>query len=290
MGTNSDGAWHTPAGLYVHEAGEGPLVVLVHGVMDRSNGMLRTRRIIQPEARIVRYDRRGYGRSQAVVPDSAFARQVDDLAEVLAGRPAVVAGHSFGGIVALALAERRPDLVRAVVAYESPMMWADWWTGTSRHFRPGGAAASAASAVAAEGGDGAAAGAPAEADRSAEDAAEWFMRRMIGDELWERLPRAMREDRRAEGPAMLADLRSVQPPAPAPYTPEKVTVPVVSAYGSQGRSRHRQAAEYLATYTPDGELVEVPGADHGVHLSDPQAFAALVRRGVERAGGAAAER
>lgn len=261
----TDGAWETPAGLYVHEAGDGPLVVLVHGVMDRSNGMLRTRRILQGRFRIVRYDRRGYGRSRpAAPPVSDFERQVDDLAEVLAGRPAVVVGHSYGGILALALAQRQPELTRSVVAYEAPMMWMDWWRGTSRR------------AGQSEGDPG--------------DAAEWFMRRMIGDELWGRLPRAMREDRRSEGAAMLADMRSVQPPAPAPYEPEKVLVPVVAAYGSRAQGRHRQAAEYLAAYAPDAELYEAPGADHGIHLSDPQAFADLVVRGVERADGSPARR
>ena len=300
----TDGAWTTPAGLYVHEAGPGPLVVLVHGVMDRSNGMLRTRRILQPEMRIVRYDRRGYGRSRPGAPVvTDFARQVDDLAEVLAGRPAVVVGHSFGGILALALAEQHPDLVRSVVAYEAPMMWADWWTGTSRTFRlpsggEGAGAVGAAAAVEAEAraaspdgdGDGASAPSPGPPDDGPGDAAEWFMRRMLGDELWERLPRALREDRRAEGPAMLADMRSVQPPAPPPYAAEKVQVPVVSAYGGQGRDRHRQAAVYVADHAPDAELYEVPGADHGVHLSDPQGFADLVRRGVARAEGAPARR
>ncbi len=285
----TDGAWATPAGLYVHEAGDGPLVVLVHGVMDRSNGMLRTRRILQPEMRIVRYDRRGYGRSRPAAPVvTDAARQVDDLAEVLAGRPAVVVGHSFGGILALALAERRPDLVRSVVAYESPMMWADWWTGTSRTFRLPSDAEAAGAAVEAEAGGAGADGAPP--DDGPGDAAEWFMRRMLGDALWERLPRAMREDRRAEGPAMLADMRSVQPPAPPPYAAENVHVPVVSAYGGQGRDRHRQAAEYIADHAPDAELYEVPGADHGVHLSDPQGFADLVRRGLARAEGAPARR
>jgi pimeloyl-ACP methyl ester carboxylesterase len=261
-GGAADGAWSTAAGLYVHEAGAGPLVVLVHGVMDRSNGMLRTRRIIQPDFRVVRYDRRGYGRSQGVEPDSDFTRQVEDLADVLAGRPAVVVGHSFGGIVALALAHRRPNLVRSVVAYEAPMMWADWWESPARD----------------------------EASEDAAEAAEWFMRRMLGDELWERLPRAMREDRRAEGRAMLADLYCLGPDLPPPYVAEELAVPVVAAHGGQARERHRRATRYLATHAPDAELWVAPGADHGIHLSDPQGFAALVRRGVERADGAPARR
>ena len=39
------------------------------------------------------------------------------------GRPVSLFGHSFGGNVALALADLRPELVSAVAVYESPMSW-----------------------------------------------------------------------------------------------------------------------------------------------------------------------
>jgi pimeloyl-ACP methyl ester carboxylesterase len=252
-----DGASTTPAGVWLHESGDGPLVVLVHGAMDRSGAMLRTRRLLQPGHRVIRYDRRGYGRSKSAAPTDDFSVQVADLADVLRERPGVVAGHSFGGVIALALAERHPELVRAVLAYEAPMMWEPWWPH-------------AWSAM---------------PDQHPEDAAEWFLRRMIGDAMWERLPASMRADRRAEGRALLADMHSVRLPAPAPYTPERVEVPVVAAHGSEARPHHRRATEELARRVPRPELRIVPGADHGIHLSDPEAFAQLVRRAVTAAGG-----
>jgi pimeloyl-ACP methyl ester carboxylesterase len=257
----------TPSGLYAHESGDGPLVVLVHGAMDRSSGMLRTRRHLHATHNVVRYDRRGYGRSQGVPASDVLADQVRDLAEVVDERPAVLAGHSFGGVVALAFAGERPDLVRAAVAYESPMMWEPWWPtdSTSRQ---------AASPL----------------SRASEDpaaAAEWFMRRMLGTETWERLPASFRADRRAEGDALLADLRSAQPPNPVPYTPEALAMPVVAAHGTRGREHHRRAAEELARRAPHGELHVVEGADHGVHLSHPEAFAGLVLRAVALADGTA---
>ena len=42
---------------------DAPLVVLVHGTMDRSTGMLKVSRRLDSRFRVVRYDRRGYGRS-----------------------------------------------------------------------------------------------------------------------------------------------------------------------------------------------------------------------------------
>ena len=42
---------------------DAPLVVLIHGSMDRSSGMLKLSRHLDARARVLRYDRRGYGRS-----------------------------------------------------------------------------------------------------------------------------------------------------------------------------------------------------------------------------------
>ena len=71
--------------------------------------------------RVLSYDQRGYGDSDpATAEDSTLARLGDDLAELIAERvpsgPVVLAGHSMGGMVLMALAERHPDLVRERVA------------------------------------------------------------------------------------------------------------------------------------------------------------------------------
>jgi pimeloyl-ACP methyl ester carboxylesterase len=241
-------------GIWAQEVGDGPLVALVHGAMDRSGGMLRVRRILQSSCRALRYDRRGYARSLATGPSTSFDQQVDDLAALLDGRPAVLAGHSFGGVISLALAARRPELARAVVAYEAPRMWEPWWPGGSAGPLP-----------------------------SAEDAAEWFLRRMIGDANWERLPRAMRDERRAEGPTLVAELRAVRPPQPAPYDAAAISVPVVAAHGTDARPHHVRATAELASAAPQGELRVVDGASHGVHLTHPAEFAGLVHRALELA-------
>jgi pimeloyl-ACP methyl ester carboxylesterase len=292
----------TSAGLWAQEIGEGPLVVLVHGSMDRSGGMLRVRRVLQGDHRVIRYDRRGYGRSLRAGRAAGFDQQVDDLVEVTGGRPAVLVGHSFGGLVCLALAERRPELAPAVVAYEAPELWAPWWPATSvgvqalaragadRPAHEAGGAGDLAAHEADGEDDLAAHEAGGEDDLAAEEAAEWFLRRMIGDRTWEKLPASMRAERRAEGPALLADMRSVRPPHPVPFDPGAITVPVLSAFGSESRPYHMRAADDLARAVPRGELAVVAGASHGAHLSHPGEFAGLVRRGVELAGlGDAAE-
>lgn len=244
------------SGLFVSEhaaTADAARAVLVHGSLDRSASFARVVRHLE-DLRVVRYDRRGYGRSLHVGPAASFAQQVDDLAAVVAETPSVIVGHSFGGVIALAFAQRHPEVTLAVVAYEAPMSWLPWWPSTTA----GGAAAAA--------------------DGDPGDAAERFMRRMIGDERWERLPMSTREQRRAEGPALLAELRSIREAKDPPYDPSRVRVPVIAAHGTASIDHHRQTAVRLAKLVPVGELVVVEGAGHGVHLTHPSALAELARR------------
>jgi pimeloyl-ACP methyl ester carboxylesterase len=229
-------------------------VVFVHGALDRATSFERVRRRLA-DIETTTYDRRGYGR--AVGPGVGFDAHVDDVLDRVGERPGVVAGHSLGGDIALAASIRRPHLVRAVVSYEAPMPWEPWW--------PRETAGSVA--VAAAGDPGA--------------AAEAFMRRMIGDSGWERLPARTKEARRTEGPALLADLQSVR--ETAPFDLAAVTVPVVVGVGSESRPHHLEAAPRLAASLPDAELVVIEGASHGAHLSHPREFADLVRRALARA-------
>lgn len=249
------------AHLFVADHGDeaGPLVVVVHGSLDRSSAFLKVLRRL-PQVHGVRYDRRGYAHSIEVPPEPTVEVQVADLAGIVADRPVVLFGHSVGGVIALAFAARHPQLVRAVAVYEASMAWVDWWPS-----RSAGAAALA------------------DADRDPAAAAETFLRRMIGDERWAALPERTRAQRRSEGPALVADLRSIRTPATVPYVPAELRVPVIAAYGSVGAPHYQQAAKVLAEEAPQGELHVVEGAAHGAHLTHPEATAELILLALRRA-------
>ena len=237
------------------------LVVLVHGSLDRSAGLLKLSRRLDGRFRVTRYDRRGYGRSVPHDGPFTMSAQVDDLAEVIAAEPdherCVVVGHSYGGNVALALAERAPHLVDAVVTYESPLSWLPWW---------GGSAGSSAMASRDD---------PAEA-------AELFMRRLIGDERWERLPPSTRAARRGEGPAMLGELADLR--EHAPWEADRITVPVLVMFGEHGQPHHRRGAETLADWLPDSRLEMVPDARHFGPNTHPDDVAARTVRFIDASG------
>jgi len=225
-----------------------PIVVLVHGSMDRNTAFARVCGHLRDQ-HTIRYDRRGYGRSRDC-GTTDLPGHVDDLLAIIDGRAAVVVGHSIGGVIALAAAERAaPDVVRAVGVYEAPMPWIGWWPSRSA----GGVATDAP---------------------TPEDAAEAFMRRMIGDERWEGLPARTRAERRAEGPALLAELASARS-GPA-YDIAKVRCPVVVARGTNAAAHHQDASDALAR-TVDRDVMVFEGAGHGGHVSHHRDFAALVR-------------
>ncbi|MGH9186815.1 MAG: alpha/beta fold hydrolase [Acidimicrobiales bacterium] len=236
-----------------HGEATGALVVLVHGSMDRSTSFARLVGYL-PELHVRRYDRRGYGRSR---PNGVtdLAGHVGDLLAVIGPDAAIVVGHSLGGVIALAAAERDARRVRSVLAFEPPMPWVDWWPESSA----GSAAVTAAGA-------------------DPGDAAERFMRRLLGDRNWDRLPPTTQQARRAEGPALVAEMVSTRTP-PAPFDPARIAVPVVAAYGTDSAERHRRATAHIAEAS--GTVAEpIAGADHGAHRSHPAAFAALVRAAV----------
>ncbi|WP_329457863.1 alpha/beta fold hydrolase [Streptomyces sp. NBC_01497] len=112
--------------LRVTEAGEGPLVVLLHGFPESAYSW---RHQLEPLAaagyRVIAPDQRGYGHSSHPEPVEAYSvlRLVGDVVALIAdagAENAVVVGHDWGAIVAWQLAAMRPDLVRAVAGLSVP--------------------------------------------------------------------------------------------------------------------------------------------------------------------------
>lgn len=106
--------------LAVHVDGDdtAPPLVLVHGLALSHRSWDWLVPLLSREHRVVRIDLRGHGGSDAAPGGYELAGYVSDLVAVLeqvAGSPAVVVGHSLGGLTAAAVAQQRPDLVDATL-------------------------------------------------------------------------------------------------------------------------------------------------------------------------------
>lgn len=112
--------------LAVEEHGEGPAVLLIHDIASDAADLRPLAAALADRARVVTYDRRGYGGSGAPVPYEATTvhEQAQDAAcvlSVLGAAPALVCGIGFGALVALDLATRHADLVTGMVLVDPPL-------------------------------------------------------------------------------------------------------------------------------------------------------------------------
>ena len=101
----------------VEFGGSGRPILLLHGLMGRATTWWPIARRLAAHGRVLGLDARGHGRSQATGPWTTvrMAQDAADVLEQAGAGPAVVVGHSMGGLHAMALAAHRPDLVRGLV-------------------------------------------------------------------------------------------------------------------------------------------------------------------------------
>ena len=107
-----------PSGLHVERWGTGPPVVLVHGGVFGGEATWSAQRPLAERWTLVVPDRPGYGRS-APTEREDFEADAPLIADLL-GDGAHLVGHSYGGVVALLAAARRPAAVRSLTVIEPP--------------------------------------------------------------------------------------------------------------------------------------------------------------------------
>ena len=114
------------------------------------------------------------------------------------------------------------------------------------------------------------------------DEAERFFSRMVSPTAWQRLSAQGRAERRADGPALVADMASIR--REPPFDVMELSVPVVFGMGGNGSApHHRAGVAWLGSHVPGASTYEVPGGQHGAHLSHPDHFADFVRTVMQRA-------
>lgn len=202
--------------------------------------------------RAIAYDRRGCARSERPQPyRTSVAEQAADAAallEVLDAAPAVIVGRSYGGTVALELALRRPELVRALVLLEADAFGVSRagreWTRTL---------ADRLHAV---------------AERDGVDAVyEALIDEVAGEGVWETIPAELRRTLTDNGPALLAELAFVHEPLPDAAALATIRHPALVVAATESPAPMREMSEEIAHALPNARLSIVGGG----HLIDPAA-------------------
>src|SRR5436305_13769513 len=92
-------------------------ILLLHGLMGRARTWWRVAEWLWPYGAVYGLDARGHGHAPRVGPwtTEQFAADVAATIRALGAGPAVLIGHSLGGLHAWACAAEYPDIVPLVV-------------------------------------------------------------------------------------------------------------------------------------------------------------------------------
>lgn len=105
--------------------GQGPVVLLLHGISSGAASWLPCASLLAAHARVIAWDAPGYGASTPLAERapraSDYAVRLQALLRTLDLRPALIVGHSLGALMAAAyLAQAEPDWRPARVLLASP--------------------------------------------------------------------------------------------------------------------------------------------------------------------------
>jgi pimeloyl-ACP methyl ester carboxylesterase len=257
--------------LYYERRGEGPPLLFISGGPGDAGFWTEIGDVLAAEYTVVSYDRRATSRSPRPEGWTATSveEQADDAAALLEAldlAPAVVHGHSAGGIILTSLALRRPDVLRGAIFHEPAYV-----------VTPGGQETFAG--LQQRLGEAMAEGGPAHG-------MEMFLRWADGDEAFESLDPAFRDRMLGDAEILGLETGPILSYMPTPEQLAAIEVPCAVVAGADNRdsgATHHwayEASQWMAESlgTP---LVETPGA-HGSMITHPQAFVSTLRPLLDR--------
>lgn len=246
------------------DTGKGSPIVLVHGSPGMARNWEPVARRLADRYRVLAPNLPGYGGSDprpAGEPSTAQAAAVVEAVIREAGAPVLVAGHSYGGNVALAIALRgevpvaglvllEPVLVRVLPAVGRQAEYAELKPVFDAYLEK------------VQGGDG-------EAVRLMVD--YWF-----GPGAFDLLPDAVRQFLVAHAPVNAVDVRSSFAEDHSTAALGRLRVPVLAVYGGRSPAVSRAIATAIAAQVPNGTAHELPGATHALTTTHAAQVADLI--------------
>jgi pimeloyl-ACP methyl ester carboxylesterase len=235
--------------LHVVSAGVGPRILLVHGsATDYATWSIQMapRSTLKDQFTLIAYTRRSVG---------TVEQHAEDAIELL-GDSALIVGSSFGSVVALEVLRRRPPAVKGAVLIEPPMAPSDATPAAPIAFL-----AEFDRRVAEQGG-------PA--------AAELFLRTVLGEVAYERIPEAFQERSKARWAEIRADSEALIAYRPRYDELPAIETPVLLLGGDRSAAYFGPTLEALRAALPNARLEIIKGAGHMLHAEAHREFARLV--------------
>lgn len=233
--------------LYYEEHGTGEPIVGIHGTSSSAAVWADAVEVLATRGRTIVYDRRGCFRSERPEPYvTNVQQQADDAAaliDALAATPAIVIGRSYGVDIAIDLALRYPDRVRALALLEG----LESLTETGRRW-----IADLEKRVFAA----------AEVDVST--VAEMLHRAVLGDATWEGWPESAKQMFSGNGPAIVAEFRGGFLDVSAEQL-GTIVQPTLLVAAEDSPPAFAEATNLTAAAVPSAKVVWVQGG----HLINP---------------------
>ena len=253
---------------FYREAGAGEPIVLLQCSSGSSAAWLPVMNHLSQDYRVLAPDLLGYGRSApwprdaVLVPDGELGA-VEALLDV-AGRPAHLVGHSYGGTVALHAARRFPRRVASLILIEpvafqllrradEPDGWREIAALAERHV-----------ALLGEGRDAA--------------AAEAFVTYWTGPKAWQQMPDAARDSVVRTAAKVGAEWRLMFAAEDDRDAIAMIGAPTLLICGGRTRTPARRVVEVLRRALPHAPHLEIAGAGHMSPLTHPANIAEAIRR------------
>jgi pimeloyl-ACP methyl ester carboxylesterase len=240
--------------------GEGHALVLIHGSWVVRLAWVFVVPGLTPSFRVVSYDRRGHGESDAQPEAGTVHDDVADVAaliEALDIAPAHVVANSYGACIALRLGVERPDLVARMVCHEPPLLGVlegspDGERVAEEEWRKLGEVRQRL-----ERGDHA-------------DGAQYFVEQVaLGPGMWAELPPVAQNIFVRNAPTFLGELRDSDALRVDLDLVKQLAAPVLLTQGDQSPAFFAPIIEVLAGTLPNVRRHLMPGAGHIPQMDTP---------------------
>jgi pimeloyl-ACP methyl ester carboxylesterase len=262
--------------IHVVERGQGPPIVLVHGITLAASIWGYQLHDLAATHRVIAIDQRGHGWSRPGQEPAGLGRLGTDLLAVLEAldvRQAIVVGHSMGGMVLLRLAADRPEALSERVAgmvlvatSGGPVSRVPYW----------GVLAPAVARLA---------GAQMRLSQRVQrgllpsgDLSYLIARRAFGDRPEPSHVELTRTIIDATSPLVVAELLGDVMSVDVGAALGEVELPALVIVGSKDHLTPPWNAQRLVSVLPQAELLTLPGCGHMVMLERPQELAEALER------------